>query len=80
MVAFISISAAKRWSPTALNFAPDGRIRLTLWDKGLRSDADAIETISHELNHIRGFLKNGVLSSEVSAEKAAEAASKHTRK
>jgi len=53
--------------------AADGRIELTLFDKGLRSPQDIIETISHELNHVRGFLNKGRMSTEVSAEAAAEA-------
>jgi hypothetical protein len=54
--------------------SPSGKIDLTLFDKGLRSPQDIIETISHELNHVRGFLKNGKMSSEINAEAAAEAA------
>jgi RHS repeat-associated protein len=59
--------------------AVDGRIRLTLFDKGLRSEGDAVETIAHELNHVRGYLKTGSMSSEASAEGAAEALSGHMR-
>jgi hypothetical protein len=46
-----------------------------LFDKGLRSQQDIIETISHELNHVRGFFKLGKMSSEAGAEAAEEAAS-----
>jgi hypothetical protein len=62
-----------------IKLAPDGRIRLTLWDKGLRTEADAVETISHELNHVRGYLKTGEMSSAASAEAAAETAARYRR-
>ncbi len=52
----------------------DGRIELRLFDKGLRSPQDLIETLSHELNHVREFYKSRVFSSESAAEAAAEAA------
>lgn len=54
--------------------AADGRIELRLFDKALRSPQDLIETLSHELNHVREFYKTGVFSSESAAEAAAEAA------
>jgi len=61
--------------PYGILRAPNGKIRLTLFDKWLRSELDAVQTISHELNHVRRFLKTGYMSSEASAEAAAEAAS-----
>jgi hypothetical protein len=64
----------KTLEPFGVYRSPDGRIELTLFDKGLRSRQDIIETISHELNHVRGYFNNGKMSSEISAEAAAEAA------
>jgi len=61
--------------PYGILRAPNGKIRLTLFDKWLRSELDAVQTISHELNHVRRFLKTGYMSSEASAEAVAEAAS-----
>ena len=52
----------------------DGRILITLQDRGLASERDAVETIAHEINHIRGILKTGILSEESAAENAAEKA------
>lgn len=54
--------------------AADGRIELRLFDKGLRSPQDLIETLSHELNHVREYYKSGVFSRESAAEAAAESA------
>jgi hypothetical protein len=54
--------------------APNGRIVLTLYDRGLRSPQDVVETISHELNHVRGYYRIGEFTSEAEAEAAAEAA------
>jgi hypothetical protein len=73
---------SQRFNPNTLEAgdlsrADDGRIRLTLYDKGLRSADDAVQTISHELNHVRGFMKTGEMSSEASAEAAAESAAPH---
>ncbi len=64
----------KTLEPFGVYRATDGRIELTLFDKGLRNQQDIIETISHELNHVRGYFKLGKMSSEASAETAAEAA------
>ncbi len=55
--------------------AADGRFVLTLTDSGLSSVRAAVETISHELNHVRGWLNTGVVSTEEAAEAAARAAS-----
>ena len=63
----------KTLEPYGILRSPNGRIRLTLYDKGLRSPLDAAQTIAHELNHVRRFLKTGQMSSEASAEAAAEA-------
>ena len=59
--------------------APDGRIVLTLQDKGLESAQAAVETISHELNHLRGILSTGHPTEEVVAELAAIAARPHIK-
>jgi hypothetical protein len=64
----------KTLEPFGVYRSPDGRIELTLFDKGLRSQQDIVETISHELDHVRGFFKTGKMSSEMNAEAAAEAA------
>ncbi len=64
----------KTMEPGNLVRTADGRIELRLFDKGLRSPQDLIETLSHELNHVREFYKTGVFSSESAAEAAAEAA------
>ena len=56
-----------------------GRIALTLQDAGLASEQDAVETIAHELNQIRGVLANGVVTDEPTAEAAAQAAGRYFR-
>lgn len=37
----------------------DGRFQVTLTNLGLRSEADAVNTIGHELNHIRESMRTG---------------------
>ena len=64
----------KTLEPGDIVRAADGRIELRLFDKGLRSPQDLIETLSHELNHVREFYKTGAFSPESAAEAAAEAA------
>jgi hypothetical protein len=54
--------------------ASNGKFLLTLQDAGLSSTQAAVETISHELNHVRGILATGVPTEESAAEAAAEAA------
>ena len=56
-----------------------GRIALTLQDAGLASEQDAVETIAHELNHVRGVLNNGFVTDEPTAEAAAQAAGRYFR-
>lgn len=63
----------------ALWRAPNGKIVLTLQDVGLTSTEAAVETIAHELNHVRGILKTGIPTTETAAEAAAAAAGKHFR-
>ena len=74
------------FTPTDLTFqsfkivrAPDGRAIITLYDKGLTSEQAAVETIAHEINHIRGVFKTGMYTSEAAAEAAAEAAGRHLK-
>ena len=38
-----------------------GRFQVTLTDLGLRSEADSVNTIAHELNHIREGMRTGGL-------------------
>jgi len=52
----------------ALVRGQSGRILLTLQEAGLASERDAVETIAHELNHVRAILKTGSVSSESVAE------------
>jgi RHS repeat-associated protein len=56
-----------------------GRILLTLQDAGLASEQDAVETIAHELNHVRGVLTTGDVTSEAAAEAAATSAGQYFR-
>lgn len=63
----------------ALWRSANGRIVLTLQDAGLSSERAAVETISHELNHVRGIFATGSPSEEAAAERAAEAASRFFR-
>jgi hypothetical protein len=51
-----------------------GKIVMGLSDLGLSSRQAIVETVAHELNHVRGWLKTGTFSPEASAEGAAEAA------
>lgn len=39
--------------------APNGRFIMTLTDSGLASEADAVNSIAHELNHVREIMRNG---------------------
>lgn len=63
----------------ALVRGPTGRIILTLKDPGLASEVDALETVAHELNHIRGVLRSGLVTDESRAEAAARAAGRYFR-
>jgi len=58
-----------------------GRFVITLTDTGLRSELDAVETIAHELNHVRSVLQYGpdYISTEQEAEFGAEALRTHFR-
>jgi len=56
-----------------------GRILLTLQESGLVSEGDAVETIAHELNHVRSILKTGFISSEATAETSAKQAGRYFR-
>lgn len=56
-----------------------GRILLTLQEAGLASKRDAVETIAHELNHVRAILKIGAVSSETAAEVSARQAGRYLR-
>ena len=74
------------FTPTDLSFesfritrAPDGRAIITLYDNALSSESAAVETIAHELNHVRSVLRFGTISSEEAAEAAAQAAGRHVR-
>ena len=57
--------------------APDGRAIINLYDNALTSLRAAVETIAHEINHIRGVFKTGAYTSEEAAEAAARAAGQH---
>jgi hypothetical protein len=59
--------------------AADGRVVLTLQDAGLASRQAAVETISHELNHLRGMFNTGNPTAEAIAEAAARAARPHVK-
>jgi hypothetical protein len=50
-----------------------------LKDPGLASRRAAVETIAHELNHIRGVMRSGVVTEEPVAEARARAAGRHFR-
>ena len=41
----------------------NGRFQVTLTDQGLASEQDAVNTIGHELNHIRESLSTGTFPS-----------------
>ena len=71
---FVSRSLDANFNPAGIVRSADGRIVLTLGDSGLISTQAAVETISHELNHVRGFLSTGQMSSEAAAEAAAQTA------
>jgi RHS repeat-associated protein len=53
-----------------------GRFLLTLQDAGLASELNAIETIAHELSHVRAILGGNVVD-EVLAEQAAKMAGRY---
>ncbi|MEM7765591.1 MAG: FG-GAP-like repeat-containing protein [Pseudomonadota bacterium] len=59
--------------------AADGRFVITLQNAGLENARAALETIAHELNHIRGVLKTGQPTTEDVAEAAGKAAGKFGR-
>jgi hypothetical protein len=50
-----------------------------MYDMGWASERDAVMTIAHELNHARGFFGPGLITSEGTAETAAELAGKFFR-
>jgi hypothetical protein len=56
-----------------------GRFIIELTPMGLRDERTSLATIAHELNHIRGYLANGIASSEEAAEAAAQLALKYFR-
>lgn len=56
-----------------------GRIMLTLMDPGLRSGRDAVETIAHELNHVRSILRGEDVLEEGVAEISAQAVRRYFR-
>jgi hypothetical protein len=60
--------------------APNGKFILTLTDNGLASSQNAVKTIAHELNHIRGILHKGEVTTEVIAEGAAASAGNYFKK
>jgi hypothetical protein len=66
--------------------APNGRFEVTLTDSGLASRPDAVNTIAHEVNHIREILHNGgtggrgyMIDSEAPATRAGDLAEQHYR-
>jgi hypothetical protein len=57
-----------------------GRIRLRLTDAALESELDAVQTIAHELHHIREGIRTGdVPLDEDAAERAARLAGRYLR-
>jgi hypothetical protein len=40
--------------------AANGRFVVTLTDRGLATEADAVNTIAHELNHLREAMRTGM--------------------
>jgi RHS repeat-associated protein len=66
---FMSTDAAGR-----LIRGSTGRILVTLQNAGLASERDAVMTIAHELNHIRGVLAGGAPTEHAIAEGAARLA------
>jgi hypothetical protein len=71
----ISVSGAGR-----LVRSSSGRIRLRLTDLALQSELDAVQTVAHELNHVRGCLRRGMVSDEADAEAAARRAGQYFRR
>jgi RHS repeat-associated protein len=63
----------------ALIRGSSGRIALTLKDPGLASESDAVQTIAHELNHVRGVFSTGEVTDEPTAETAAQAVARFFR-
>ena len=63
----------------SLQTASDSRFVMRLYDPGLASQRDAVMTIAHELNHVRGFLRSGAFTDENTAEAAAQLAGKFFR-
>jgi hypothetical protein len=57
--------------PARLVRTATGRIQLSITDLGLQSERDAVETIAHELNHVRGVFNAGIQTTEDAAEIAA---------
>ncbi len=64
----------------ALVRAQNGRIILTLQEAGLVSERDAVETIAHELNHVRRIMKTGTVSPESEAEISAKQAGRYFKR
>jgi hypothetical protein len=57
-----------------------GRIRLRLTDAALQSELDAVQTIAHELHHIREGIRTGDIPlDEDAAERAAQLAGMYLR-
>jgi hypothetical protein len=59
--------------------APNGRVYVTLQELGLRGRADAVNTIAHELNHIREFMQSGTMFNEDAAIRAGNLAGEYLR-
>jgi RHS repeat-associated protein len=56
-----------------------GKIIVTLRDGGLASEREAVITIAHELNHVRGLLRSGQTTPEPVAERAGQLAGRFFR-
>lgn len=59
--------------------AADGRFVLTLTDAGLSSERAAVNTIAHELNHIRESLRGGLIADHGPANIAGNLAEEYFR-
>jgi hypothetical protein len=57
----------------------DGGFSIRIGRDAMQSEEELANTIAHELNHIRGYLANGIASSEETAEAAAQLALKYFR-
>jgi len=57
---------------------PSGRFQVNLTDEGLASEQDAVNTIAHEVNHIRESLATGTFpADEGPATEAGNIAERH---